>query len=272
MIQKSITKVFVVLFIVFFGFAGFTKESKFSSSLQDFIARSKQDSVWEFMGKDPSWMFVKSALVYALLEESGFRLSASDCNNTFCFQNTLLHWSFEDAKILGSATQALTGISIVTKIEKLPNGSFFVFYNSSALILLFKKILDDRDSYLRSSNIQKTYDADVKQWFRNKVSIIREIMQNKERFRKIVGEYRATVSRSDFDGAETSHKIADELVCSKYEFKLAIDSEKKECDERWIGMLVRRQIDGSLPALLSVINRFLFVFDPEEYAQGVLKL
>ncbi|MCG6168685.1 hypothetical protein [Leptospira sanjuanensis] len=273
MIQKNITKIFAVIFIVVFGFAGFAKESKFSASLQDFIGRSKQDPLWEFLGNDPSWMFAKSALVFALLEESGFSLNASRCNNPICFQDALLHWNFEDAKILGSATQTLIGVSLITKIEKLPNGSFFVFYNPSGIVLLFKKILDDRDSYLRNPNMQKIYDAEVKQWFRNKISIIREIMQNKERFRKIAVEYRnAAFNRADFNGAETSRKIAEELVCSKYEFKLSIDPDKKECDERWIGMLIRRQIDGTLPTILSIINRFLFVFDSEEHARGVLKL
>ncbi|XDD51297.1 hypothetical protein AB3N59_05910 [Leptospira sp. WS92.C1] len=242
-------------------------------SLKDFITKSKQEEIWEFAGKDPSWMFAKSALIYAILEESNLRLNASDCNHSFCFQNALLHWNVEDAKILGSATQVLTGVSIVKKIEKLPNGSFFVFYNSSGLILLFKKILDDRDSYLRSKNMQTLYDANVKHWFRNKVSIIREIMKNKEQFRNSVRAYQnAVFHSSDFDGAIMSRRIAEELVCSKYEFRLAIDPEKKECDERWIGMLIRRQIDGSLPTLLSIIHRFLFVLDSEEYARGALKL
>ncbi|PJZ29228.1 hypothetical protein [Leptospira kmetyi] len=273
MVKRINKRLIAVGFIIILGFSNFAKESKFSSSLEDFINKSKQDSVWEFIGKDPSWMFAKSALIYAILEESTSRLSASDCNNPICFQNELLHWNVDDAKVLGSATQALTGVSIVAKVEKLPNGSFFVSYNSHGLILLFKKIFDDRDSHLKSMNLQKSYDTNVKFWFRNKVSMIREIMQNKDKFRNFVREYRnSAYNNSDFDGTAMSLKIADELVCSKYELRLATDPEKKECDERWIGMLVRRQIDGSLPAILSIINRLLFALDPEEYARGVLKL
>lgn len=101
----------------------------------------------------------------------------------------------------------------------------------------------------------------------------RFLINARSQFLKISNQYeKQSQSDPNFSGAEYSIKTAQEFGCTQTDPKTFQVIPGMECDERWLGMLIRRRIDGSLPAILEILNQILKEFYKEEFSRGKLIL
>ena len=122
---------------------------------------------------------------------------------------------------------------------------------------LYKKPGDDFDGFA----MQKIYDIAAKTYFRSCAYVIAKVMDKKAQFVKFAQEYKtAATTNKNFYGPKASSDIADKLLGKDY-------SPDKDCMEygadRIVGMMLRRQIDGTLPTLISCVKIMLQDYDPD---------
>lgn len=124
---------------------------------------------------------------------------------------------------------------------------------------LYKKPTDDFDGFA----MQEIYDIAAKTYFRSCATVIADVMKKKPLFIQLAMDYKKQVMTvKNFYGPNASRKAGEKLLGKDY-------SPDKDCMEygadRIVGMMMRRQTDGTLPTLLVCVKTMLKDYDPEFY-------
>jgi len=127
---------------------------------------------------------------------------------------------------------------------------------------LYKKPTEDFDGFA----MQQIYDVTVKEYFRSCARVIADIMKKKPTFILLAADFKKkAVTNKDFYGPDAAYDIQKNILGDDYTPGQGMDSCMDGVD-KLIGMMVRRQIDGTLPTLLSCTKTMLKDYDPEFYA------
>ncbi|EQA45173.1 hypothetical protein LEP1GSC050_2814 [Leptospira broomii serovar Hurstbridge str. 5399] len=245
-----------------------------TTKAQDYYDRTKFGPSGIF--SDPSWAFVKSLIIHSVLINSKITYpdAIQNCiNDPICFPYSLIQWSIADAKEIDLVFQSLIQINLIQKIEIIPSSGISVKYNPQAIPLLYNKFYEDAKNTFSGPQLQEIYNLKIKKWLRARVKMTRAILSNKLRFENLSSEYEyGSQNDPNFNGTAASTNISKLIGCSVSDLSTYKDIPGFKCDERWVGMLVRRNNDGSLPVILQTINQILKDFDFEEYQKGTLSL
>ncbi len=124
---------------------------------------------------------------------------------------------------------------------------------------LYKKPTENFDGY----TLQRIYDIAAKEYFRSCATVIADVMKKKKQFIQLAIDYKKQVmTNKTFYGPNASVKAEEKLLGENY-------SPNIDCmdfgADRIIGIMMRRQIDGTLPTLLTCVKTILKDYDPEFY-------
>ena len=264
----------IILFGLFFILTPvFSNTERFFLALFDFDDFGGEIVRDDYLRENQSWVYPKSALVFALLKVTEEQNSASACTNNVCFQYSAIHPTIDDVIILGRASERFCGLSVIRKIDPLPNSGFLISYDAPALKKCFDMIFSFRTGSIRGKTIKKIYEEKAQKWFRRRIELTRLILTKSTLLSDLAAEYEfAARSNPDFNGTYASWTMASKFGCSVLDPAQNFNKTSGiECDDRWIGMLARRKIDGTLPVLLDILNSVMREFDPEEFEKGALR-
>jgi hypothetical protein len=135
-------------------------------------------------------------------------------------------------------------------------------FNAIALKQAFDKMYLKPTESVDGFALQKLYDISMKAYLQDCCNVIADVMNKKALFLKLAANYKLNATtKKYFNGVNESFAASDKLLADK-EYQ-CIDNRHS----RIVGMLLRRQIDGSLPTALNCLKTIVNDYDPSFYSQ-----
>jgi hypothetical protein len=157
----------------------------------------------------------------------------------------------------------------IRKKPTVKNGFENASFSADAIQTAFNKTYPKPTELVDGFVMQKVYDLSIKQYSRACAYVMADVMKNKTAFMQQVNTYKAKAATSKWDDGIGFCTIAAEAVLGKdYLSKRANETTKKylgDYYDRLVGMMMRRQIDGTLPVILNCIKTVLKDYDPSFY-------
>jgi hypothetical protein len=140
------------------------------------------------------------------------------------------------------------------------NPLYWNHYNAIALKAAFDKLYQRPTGNFEGAALQKIYDASLKDYVRNMTNVVVKVMANKPAFEAQATQYQVkSTTDPEFEGLN---------FCSAATVTLNANLSQDclgDYDERVVGIMLRRQCDGSLPTLLICLKTMLKDYDLEYY-------
>lgn len=149
-------------------------------------------------------------------------------------------------------------------------------YNGDALLAAFKENYIKPTENIDGILMGKVYNIALKAYARSCAIVMVDILKNKAAFIQQTNLYKAkALANKQIDGIGFCTKASDVILGKKY-YDEKVNPNPKECVgyyyDRIVGMMMRRQLDGSLPAVMKCITTVLKDYDPEFYETVKTKL
>ena len=134
-------------------------------------------------------------------------------------------------------------------------------YSAVGLQAAFEKLYQAPSGTFHGYSLQKIYDASVKKYVHDITMTVVKVMAKRLEFEQYAKQYlQQATTRADFEGQEFGNNVTEKLLG-----KSAGDCIDAENQTRIVGIMLRRQCDGSLPVLLSSLKTVLKDYDPTLY-------
>lgn len=136
-------------------------------------------------------------------------------------------------------------------------------YKAEGLQAAFDKLYQKPTTSFHGYGLQQIYNASVKEYARDIARVVAKVMTRKPEFENFAKQYmQDAMNKVDFEGQEFGNAVTGKLV----------GQSGNQCvtngyDTRVVGVMLRRQCDGSLPTLLKCLKTVLKDYDPEFYNQ-----
>ncbi|MBC7862729.1 MAG: hypothetical protein IAF38_07115 [Bacteroidia bacterium] len=179
------------------------------------------------------------------------------------------YYSFSYNKKVQNRFTKLFGKNIIskrmpTKYQSAGDVHEFRFYSGAAMDAAFKKLYKKPTEKFRGFSLQRIYDLTLQSYCRDAGEVICKVKRQDSLFVKLSKNYlKGALNDSTFEGQSFTHEACKQL---------GFDPEKERgiCipayyHERIVGIMLRRQCDGSLPALLKCLKTLLKDYDPAYY-------
>lgn len=143
--------------------------------------------------------------------------------------------------------------------------SEFRFYNPKALEAAFDQLYLPPTANYKGIPLQKIYNISLKEYIRVIGRTLSTIFRKKPEFEKLAAEYLSKAKTDkEFNGQTYSYEAAAQL--------LGNDDIRYQCfDERGpvriVSIILRRQCDGSLPAVIKLYKKLVKDYDPEYFEE-----
>lgn len=150
-----------------------------------------------------------------------------------------------------------------------------IFYDGTALQEAFNKTYIKPTTNIDGFIMQKVYDISVKEFARVCTKVMIDVLQNKSKFNQQVIAYKSLKQQHYYSGINFCYEAGDKILGEDYIAKKLTPKEAScitEKSSRIVGMMMRRQIDGSLPVILNCIKTVLKDYDPSYYNEVKNKL
>lgn len=212
---------------------------------------------------DYSITSLRSALIYSLSVASKEYLSINYiCDNPFCYSYNVVYITQEDIDKINDGFKKLFGIDLIKSIVMVDGPvhkpyANFIQYEPVAIETAFKRLYKKPNEKYENITYQKFYDTFFKEWMRKTITQIYNIMSQKVKFYKVVHDYEKMIKTKSFDG----HNY---FASKVNEFK---NSTNNDVDDRILGMLVRRYIDGSIVTIFKILDRVMKDYDRQFYTK-----
>jgi hypothetical protein len=151
---------------------------------------------------------------------------------------------------------------LVPMAQKTPDEKDFQkfrFFNGKGLKAAFDKLYKKpQEKFENICTYQKVYDIALKGVFASATSLIIDVMKNKKDFEACAKEYLEKAKKDpNFDGQVFTNQCTQKLLGEK----------EYECGQanRIVGMLLRRQCDGTLPVVLSCLKQIVKDYDNDTF-------
>ena len=140
----------------------------------------------------------------------------------------------------------------------------FRFFNGKAFTTAFKILYKKPDAKFNELILQKIYNVTLKDYDRDAGNLISHILTNKKLFKQWADNY-ILKAKTDtaFDGITYADKAGDTLIGKAVYPKVTCMTWAN----RLLGIMMRRQCDGTLPDLLTCFKTVLKDYDPEYYSK-----
>jgi hypothetical protein len=161
----------------------------------------------------------------------------------------------------------LLNVNLIKKRVELKNGTKFNHFDALALEKTFQAMYKKpTEKFKGLFTYQRIYDVSAKKAFAECADFIAEVMKNKKGFEKVANEYKQNMESEEFYGASLPEKTWENIFDKS---KLVEDGEyyyynfEKNCGygNDLMLMMVRRNIDGTLPTILKLFKQILQDYD-----------
>ncbi len=193
---------------------------------------------------------VRSALSFGILAATGHTVEQSWANTPELIGSALAFYNDANQKNLEAGFQKLFGRALVKSRAGSGDNTLYA-YDAGALDAAFGKLYLPPDRSLGGVRARVVYDTLLKKWVAQKADAIAELLSHKALLVAAARELPLKMKAKDFDGATWTKTLAEKLP------------ESLRGDWRLVGTIVRRQADGSLPALVKMLRRVLTDYDPK---------
>ncbi len=192
---------------------------------------------------------LRAGVVASLLAAAKMSLPEMNDCNIYCFTGRVAESSDKDMKVIESAFQKVFGAALVKERMKGAAGDAFIYrYNAPALTAAFNKIYRKPNASVAGYALGVVYNGLFKADVAERLKKWQPILKNKAWLPKKTAEMTQKFKTSaEFSGSEVYYKFAEEL---------------KLDDHSQVGFLIRRDADGSLPAILGALKMILQDYDP----------
>lgn len=127
---------------------------------------------------------------------------------------------------------------------------------------LYKKPTDDFDGFA----MQRIYNIGARDYFRNCAQVIADVMKRKSMFISLSLDYKKqALTKKDFYGPDAGYSAFEKLLGENYAPRQGLEGCMEGTADRVVGILIRRQLDGTLPTLLVCAKTVLQDYDPVFY-------
>lgn len=172
--------------------------------------------------------------------------------------------SSSDEKTPSEPNKKSVGINVIKTTMKTVMGYDMIYYDSKAILSAFNSVYNKPTEKFNGISLQKIYDVAMKDFMRESAVIVGKVMAKKIEFVKLSNDYLAAAKRdSSFDGVTFSDNATDKL--------LGKDTKDIPCiggyNGRIVSMMLRRQIDGTLPTVLGCLKTIIKDYDPAYYTK-----
>lgn len=143
----------------------------------------------------------------------------------------------------------------------------WINYKAAGVQAVFDKLYVKPDGKMQGYLWQEIYNATAKEYVRDITRVIVKAMANKPQFENFAKQYlQQAMSKADFNGLEFIYKTGETLLT---DLKWQSSSGWAMYPDKYIvlGVVLRRQADGSLPVLLKCLKTLLKDYDTEFYNQ-----
>lgn len=192
---------------------------------------------------------LRGGIVASLLTAAGMSLAEMKECNVYCLPGRVGSPTDADQRVIESAFQKVFGAPLVKERLKSADGSTtFVRYNTQALTAAFQKIYRKPNQSIGGFAMSTVYNTLFKDDVAEELKQYKAILKNKPWLARKSSEMTQKFKTSaEFSGQELYYKAAEEL---------------KVDDPHPVGFLIRREADGSLPAILGALKMILQDYDP----------
>lgn len=136
------------------------------------------------------------------------------------------------------------------------------FFDNKALETIFNKLYAKPTTKIKGTEVtyQKIYDISLKEYVADMANTMALILKDKKQFEKMAKDYLNRLQKEkDFNGITVTNEYREtyfpemEFKCKNYSATNAVN--------RLLGIMLRRQIDGTLPIVLNTIKTALKDYD-----------
>lgn len=149
-------------------------------------------------------------------------------------------------------------------------------YNGDAILTAFNETYIKPTESIDGILMGRVYNIALKEYARCCASVMIDVLKNKTAFIQQANLYKTKAIAGKLgDGISFCSKASDVILGKKYYDEIMLPNTKKCIGyyyDRIVGMMMRRQIDGSLPAIMKCITTVLKDYDPEYYETVKTKL
>ncbi len=159
------------------------------------------------------------------------------------------------------------GVNPIDKVIPDANGkkeTGFRFFNVKAMETIFTKLYAKPSTKYQGVAYQKVYDLSLKTYVADMASVIASILKDKKKFEKVAQEYLDKAKKDkNFNGIDATdtyrqtHFAELSFACKNYDDTKAIN--------RLLGIMLRRQSDGTLKVILGAFKNMLKDYDKETF-------
>ena len=271
---------FMALFLLSLGLFSFDKYQKAKTAMEIFNS-IMNDVVYQtsWSGKDTDADFTDKSAMFKKTNAEGqvkYYNPASLCENSpayfyYDIANTVSSFDKHEgyrAEFKANFKSAF-GKDLMLPALKMKaknydkSAQLFNQFSGLALQAAFDKLYKKPEATFEGVAMQKIYDNALQSEFRAMANVVTEVNKKKAAFLKEAAAYKTkALTDAKFDGQDFSEKASERL--------LGKDDGTAECigyyKSRVVGIMLRRQVDGSLPVLLNCMNTMLKDYDPEFWA------
>lgn len=213
-------------------------------------------TVMETVGPDGICGTVPSYFYYNMAMSIG----ADDVNYSGYSKQNLLEFKQAFGKDLLGANVPLAGRNFDKKPKVMKQ--FKADALKAAFNKLYKKPTEDFDGFA----MQRIYDIAAKDYFRNCAQVVADVMKKKALFVKLSLDYKKqATTKKEFYGPDASYEAMKKILGEDYNPGQGTDGCMEYGADRILGIMMRRQLDGTLPTLLICAKTMLQDYDPEFY-------
>jgi hypothetical protein len=157
--------------------------------------------------------------------------------------------------------------NLIKKRVETKTGTKFNYFDAMAIEATFKALYKKpTEKFKGIATYQRIYNASVKEFAIESASFMAEVMQNKKGFEEVTAKYKKAMETSDeFYGGSLPDKVWETIFDKS---KLQKDEDYYYYPDKKCGyaqdillMMVRRNIDGTLPTLLKLFKQILQDYD-----------
>jgi hypothetical protein len=128
-----------------------------------------------------------------------------------------------------------------------------VAYDPAAIQAAFDRVYPKPSALLGGVPAQKVYDLLFKDWVEGRAEVLADALGRPGLLADRAQEYRTATAAAGFNGPGFAYDLARKL-----------EGPLKH-EERFLGMLLRRQLDGTLPTIVGCLRRVLRDYDPATF-------
>ena len=182
------------------------------------------------------------------------------------------YWNYDACvynKPMTDRFKALFGQDIIKAKIKLAQKDYegnaieWRHYRAEGIQAAFDKLYQKPSTKFHGYMLQQIYDFSAKQYARDITDVVVRVMARKADFEKYAKQYlQDAQTKKDFEGQDFSNTVSQELLGTTGNTCIP-----DEYATRVVGIMLRRQCDGSLPTMLNCLKTVLKDYDAEFFTR-----